>query len=287
MIRSYTYSAEEYGPRLLVLGAVHGNEVCGTQAIRRVMDDFETGKLKLKKGHVEFVPIANPRAHEAGQRFIERNLNRFFIKTQKPEAYEAKLTNVLSIMIEACNYFIDLHSTTAGGIPFASVEGKDIEEHALAEAMGAEVLLFGWEQAYEASGRTNPDPNESLGTTAYARRHGAKACLLECGQHKDPQSIEVAYRAIRGAMRHIGLVDDDLKVPQPKVLTLKVSRVVFKKEGGSFAENWGNFSPVTKGQLLSTFADGEAVRAPADGFIILPNPNTPPDTEWFYFGEAM
>lgn len=285
MIKSFTYSAEESGPRLLILGAVHGNEICGTEAIRRVMGELDSGQLRLARGHVEFVPIANPRAHEAGQRFIERNLNRFFKKTENPKAYEAKLTNILSDMIDVCNYFIDLHSTTAGGIPFASVEGAHTEEQVLAEAMGAEALLYGWHEAYAASERTNSDPDESLGTTAYARRHGAKAVLLECGQHKDPQSIEVAYKAIHGALRQIGLVEDAGKTTPPKPLAIRVTRVVFRGEGGSFTENWGNFSPVQAMQKVAELADGSAVLAPADGYIVLPNPNTPPDTEWFYFGE--
>src|SRR5271170_6038741 len=110
MIKSFTYFAEETGPRLLILGAVHGNEVCGAEAIRRVMEELDFGKLRLVRGQVEFVPVANPRAHEAGQRFIERNLNRFFRPTPDPKIYEAKLTNILSAMIDACDYFIDLHS---------------------------------------------------------------------------------------------------------------------------------------------------------------------------------
>ena len=33
------------GPRLIVTGAVHGNEVCGTAAIRRVLAEFEPPPL--------------------------------------------------------------------------------------------------------------------------------------------------------------------------------------------------------------------------------------------------
>src|SRR5580693_3444608 len=127
MIRSFAYTAEETGPRFLVLGAVHGNETCGTNAILRVMGELDSGKLRLARGHVVFVPVANPRAHESGQRFIERNLNRFFLPVKEPKAYEAKLNNILCPMVEACDVLLDLHSTTAGGIPFASVEGTDPE----------------------------------------------------------------------------------------------------------------------------------------------------------------
>lgn len=285
MIKSFLYSAEESGPRLLIFGAVHGNEICGTQAMLRLMQELDSGALKLVRGQLQLVPICNPRAHAEGFRFIERNLNRFFLPSDPAKIYEAKLTNILCSMMKGADYFIDLHSTTAGGIPFASVEGHDAEENKLAAAMGAEVLLFGWHEAYAASGKPDPDPNESMGTTAYARTCGAKAVLLECGQHKDPASIEVAYKAMCGALQFAGMIDNSRPAPVRQPLLLRTTRVVYRGQGGAFAENWGNFSPVKAGQKVATLSDGGAVVSPADGYIILPNPNTPPDTEWFYFGE--
>jgi predicted deacylase len=288
MLKSFAYSAEEKGPRLLILGAVHGNEICGTLAIRRVMEELDSGKISLTHGRVEFVPVANPRAHESGKRFIERNLNRYFLPVEEPKTYEAKLNNILCPMIEACDVLIDLHSTTAGGIPFASVEGVNEDENKLAAAMGAEVLLYGWDEAYAASGRTNPDPDESVGTTAYARRHGAKmAVLLECGQHKDPAAVEIAYTAIRNALRHLGMVEDGASLPRQSPPVIRTTLVVYRGEGGAFTESWSNFSPVKAGQKVALRQDGVAVTAPADGFIVLPTPHTPAGSEWFYFGEKV
>ena len=39
------------------------------------------------------------------------------------------------------------------------------------------------------------------------------------------------------------------------------------------------------GDATANREDGSPVMAPEDGYIILPNPNTPPQTEWFYFGK--
>lgn len=287
MIKAFTYLAEEQGPKLLIFGAVHGNEVCGPQAISRVMQELDSGALVLRCGQVQFVPVANPRAHEAGQRFIERNLNRYFLPLKDPKTYEAKLTNILCRLIDACGYFVDLHSTTAGGIPFASVEGHDAEENKIAAKMGAEILLYGWHEAYAASGKAMPDPDESTGTTAYARKQGAKAVLLECGQHKDPASVDVAYKAILGVLSATGLIEKIGERENPAPLLLKTTKVVYRGNGGAFTENWANFSPVKSGQKVAEMADGKPITSPADGYIILPNPNTPPNTEWFYFGEKI
>ena len=287
MIKSYTYSAESAGPRLVIFGAVHGNEVCGPIAIRRVMDELDSGQLNLARGQLHFVPIANPRAHAEGKRFIERNLNRYFLPDENPTTYEARLTNILCSIIGNTDYFIDIHSTTAGGVTFASVSGDVPEENRLAAAMGAEIMVYGWQKAYLASGRPEPDPKESSGTTAYARSRGAKGVLLECGQHQDPKSIEVAYQAIRRALRTIGLVDagGETQAAQPTVI--RVASVVFRGEGGELAENWTNFAQVKAGQKLAQMSDGSVINAPADRYMILPNPNAPKNAEWFYLGEKV
>ena len=71
--KSINYSALAAGPRLIISGAVHGNETCGTVAINRVMAQFDSGELQLVSGSLTFVPVANPMAYALGQRSGERN----------------------------------------------------------------------------------------------------------------------------------------------------------------------------------------------------------------------
>ncbi len=287
MLKSFTYAAEESGPKLLIFGAVHGNEICGTEAIKRVMRDLDDSSLKLIRGQVTFVPTSNPRAYAAGQRFIERNLNRYFVPSEKPVTYEDKLTNILAPLIASADYFIDLHSTTAGGSSFASVRGDSDAENDLAASLGAEMLVYGWPAAYAASEKKDADPNESIGTTAYARQHGAKAVLLECGQHHDPQSVVIAEKSIRVALSHIGLTARTPSAPPRKPQFIRVEQVVYRCEGGSFAEDWHNFSPVISGTIIAQHANGANEMAPCDGVIILPNRNAPANAEWYYFGAKV
>ena len=51
--KSITYSGQNPGPRLLISGAVHGNETCGTQAIRRALHDIDSGKLHIVDGQLQ------------------------------------------------------------------------------------------------------------------------------------------------------------------------------------------------------------------------------------------
>ena len=81
---SYTGAAD--GPRVIFLGAVHGNEACGTTAIRRAIATLQSGELTLLQGCVTFVPICNPRAYAENTRFIDRNLNRHFYPKEEKKA---------------------------------------------------------------------------------------------------------------------------------------------------------------------------------------------------------
>ena len=47
--KSVNYTALAPGPRLIIMGATHGNEVCGTQAIRRVMEEIDSGSCTSRR----------------------------------------------------------------------------------------------------------------------------------------------------------------------------------------------------------------------------------------------
>ena len=75
-LRTHTFHGLAPGPRLLVLGAVHGNEVCGTRAITQLLEDIDKGALTIARGTVTYVPVTNPLAYQLKQRVGDRNLNR-------------------------------------------------------------------------------------------------------------------------------------------------------------------------------------------------------------------
>src|SRR5260221_13088285 len=74
--KSVSFTGLASGPRLMITGAVHGNETCGTQAIGRVLNEIDSGALKIARGRVTFVPVTNPLAYARKDRIGDRNLNR-------------------------------------------------------------------------------------------------------------------------------------------------------------------------------------------------------------------
>jgi len=113
LLRIHGFTSLEPGPRLIVLGGVHGDETCGTAGIERTLAELDSGALQLLRGQLTLVPVANPLARRLGRREGERNLNRLFKPTPAGEAptdYEARITDLLCPLLERHDVLLDLHS---------------------------------------------------------------------------------------------------------------------------------------------------------------------------------
>jgi len=108
---SVTFAGREPGTRLIVTGAVHGNETCGTVGIRRVMDEIHSDAIEIVRGRVTFVPIANPNAYAKRERMGDRNLNRNLTPTSTPKDFEDHVANWLCPLLASHEALLDLHST--------------------------------------------------------------------------------------------------------------------------------------------------------------------------------
>jgi uncharacterized protein len=307
--RAVQYAATQPGTQLLVLGAVHGNETCGTRAILKMLAEFEQGVRQLKAGAVTFVPITNPKAFAQKHRNGDRNLNRNVRPTDSPIEFEDRVANWLCPIMQRHDALLDLHSFHTGGQPFAMVGPRnnqgDLEpfthaatEEAMALRLGVTRFVDGWLDTYargvkrrmqEHAGSAarshilSTDPSYGVGTTEYMRSKGGLAITLECGQHDDAQSPYVAYTAIENTLAHFGLIEAPAPAAVPSREMLSLYDVIDKVDAGdTFAKTWRSFDALAKGDLIGTRASGEAVYAPQAGHIVFPNPAATAGNEWFY-----
>lgn len=301
------------GPRLLVLGAVHGNETHGTQGILRVLSEMDANALRLAAGSVTFVPIANPLAYEKSQRCGERNLNRNLRPTATPQEFEDHIANWLCPLMAQHDVLLDLHSFQAVGRPFVMVGPEDnadaLEPFAQAQAevalalrLGVTRFVDGWLSTYARgterrratvgtdSGRAqqlDTDPRYGMGTTEYMRSVGGYALTLECGQHNDPRGPEVAYRAILNTLSHLGHIDAPQPAAAAAIEALRIYDVIDKAHPqDTFSRPWSSFDALHAGDLIGTRHDGSQVRAASDGYILFPNAKSEEGHEWFYLARA-
>jgi predicted deacylase len=226
---------------------VHGNETCGTRGIQRVMAEIDSGALTVARGRVTFVPVTNPLAYAKGERAGDRNLNRNLGPVAQPADYEDHVANWLCPLLMQHEALLDLHSTRAKSRPFAMLGphdnqgslqpfGHSRQERALAQVLGVDRFVEGWLESYEkgvkrrvargTGSKLNSDPRYGVGTTEYMRSVGGYAMTLECGQHEDPDSPEVAYRAIRNALAFLQLVDSPSPAPVERYEALRLVDVI-------------------------------------------------------------
>lgn len=305
-LRVHQYLGLQPGPRLLVLGAVHGNEICGTRAIERLISELDSGALRLARGTLSLVPVTNPLAYQLKQRQGDRNLNRNLGPKAAPADFEDHIANALCPLLDAHEVLLDLHSFHTGGQPFVMLGPRDntgvLEPfaHAAAEArlaahLGVTRVVEGWLDTYalgvERRRARHPDASPLLldaaygvGTTEYMRSRGGYGVTLECGQHDDPVAPEVAYRAIHQTLTLLQLVDAPLEAPPAGFEVLRLQDVIdLEHSGDTFVREWQSFDPLKAGELIGHRHDGSEVRAEHDGFIVFPNPRALPGNEWFYF----
>ena len=291
----HTWAALAPGPSLVVLGAVHGNEVCGAHAIVRAIDDLTHGRLRLLRGRLTLVPVANPLAFAQATREGQRNLNRRFLPQPDPQDYEDRITHQLAPLLAQHEVLLDLHSFHTPGDPFAMVGPRNnsgarepfaraAEEMALARALGAQQVVEGWLEVYDrAAGLRGELPDdEGIGTNEYMRSQGGYAVTLESGQHEDPQAVEVAYQAIHGALRHLGLADVPAPAPFTGLATGLKDVVLRESPDDRLARDWRSFDPIRAGELIGVRADGTQVLAPYSGCVLFPYPEAEVGGEWFY-----
>lgn len=276
MIEMIEKTGRDTGVKLTISAAVHGNEKCGTKAIRRFLKGLDTGDIILEKGTIRFLPVCNPRAYDDHVRLIEDNLNRVIVKNDTPETYEQELAQHILPHLDWADMILDLHSYTAADVPFVIAEGDaalDFARHA-----SCDFMVYGLTQMVirQATKKT------SHSVDAYGNNNAKPSCTVECGQHESPNSPNVAYQTILNILAHLGMIDSK-HYKDNKSLTIYDSKsVVYKDRPAKFVKPWDNFEAVKAGALIGVYDDGEEMCVDQDCILFMPKDDAVLGAEWFY-----
>ena len=249
------------GPAVFLTGAVHGDELNGTGAIREVM-------LRragwLERGTLVCVPVVNVFGFESHSRYLpdRRDLNRCFPGSPDGSLADRLASVVFREVVSRCDYGIELHTAPARRTNFPNVRGdlKNPEVARLARAFGCEVVLHS--KGVEGSLRR------------VATRRGRPTVLLEAGESLkfQPAMIEVAVRGIDNVLRALGMRGG--KVVRPAWQTLAArSRWVRSPRGGILRFHVAPGDLVERGEPIASCDDlfgreSVEIPAPVDGVLI-------------------
>jgi uncharacterized protein len=183
------------GPVICVSGAIHGDEIIGTEIIRRVMKKLNPKRMA---GTVIFVPVVNMYGFIAHSRYLpdRRDLNRSF-PGKGGGSLASQLANIFySEILTKCSLGIDIHSAAINryNLPQIRIAAGNPALKELAIAFGAPAII---------------ESNLRDGSLReIAKRDGVDMLLLEAGEalRFDELSALTGVNGILRVMRHLGMI---------------------------------------------------------------------------------
>ena len=234
------------GPRMFISAAIHGDELNGTEIIRRLL---KQPVLKRLRGTLVAVPIVNIYGLLHHSRYLpdRRDLNRSFPGSSKG-SLAARLANLLmKEIVSNCTHGIDLHTGAIhrSNLPQIRANLDDEETAHLAAAFGVPVLL-------------NANLRDGSLREA-ADQYGIPMLLYEAGEalRFDEVSIRAGVKGIINVMRALEMLpaSRSRKKKQQEQFIARSSTWVRASASGLFRKVSPLGSHVKRGDVIGLIDD--------------------------------
>lgn len=212
-------------PELAVLAAVHGDELCGKEAIEK----FRKSDIKLNKS-VKFV-IANKKALEKEERFVDTDLNRCFPGNLESEKHEERLASEVLEELEDLKTLV-IHSMEDFEEMFALLNGVNED---LIKATGVNKAV-------------NVRPLDEGSVEKYL-----DAVSVETGEKSSEKAVENSYQVILDFLSYFEAVDLEKPDVRPELFEM------YEKVSGNYEFLAENFSLVEEGEKFGQNQDEELI----------------------------
>ncbi len=269
------------GPTLIVIGSLHGNEPSGARALLNVEPQLRSMIGDLN-GRVYFL-CGNTRALSHGIRFVDADLNRHWTAQNlsspgsdaEGDASEdvelCELDQILDcILITAMDkvFVLDLHSTSADGMPFATV-GDTLRNRDFARKFPVTILL-GIEEQLDGT------------MLEHLNNAGAVTLGFEGGQHLSQKTVENHEALIWLALANSRILKptdisglkgfrDRLAADSKhaRVFEVRYRHAISIEDNFEMDPGFNNFDQVVRGELLGKDRNGPVV-ARESGVLLMP-----------------
>ncbi len=249
------------GPVVFVTGALHGDEINGTGAIRKLVqsDDFE-----LKRGSVILIPVLNILAFDRHSRYLpdRRDLNRSFPGVSTGSLASRMARTIFDELVARCDYGIDLHTAAVRRTNYPNIRAdmSDPEVKRIAEAFGCEVIING------------KGPLRSFRREACEA--GCHTIVMEGGEvfKVEPGIVKTAVRGVRNVLSELKMLDEPPEHADYQVV-VKKSKWIRAQKGGFLEFHVKPGEVIEAGQPLTTNTnllgrDRHTTHAPYDAVVI-------------------
>lgn len=257
---------KEKGPILFISAAVHGDEVNGTEIIRKLL---KKPFLKKIKGTLILVPIVNVFGFNYKSRYLpdRRDLNRCFPGSNKGSLAGRLAYIFMKEVVTKCTHGIDLHTGAIHRTNLPQIRAclDDEATRSLAEGFGAPVVI-------DSSLRDG-----SLREAA--RKKKVSMLLFEGGEalRFEDNVISAGLRGCISVMNKIGMIESSFvrrgSISTSKIFIAKSSHWIRAPHSGTFSAMKKIGAKIEAGDILAVIADpfgrdSYKVIAEDDGILI-------------------
>jgi len=263
-LRVHVIRGKRPGPRMLVTGGIHGNELNGIEIARQLIS---SRRLSTLRGDVIVIPVVNLPGFLIRSRYLpdRRDLNRLFPGAEKGSLGARLLHTFLHEVALKCTHCIDLHTAADGrtNLPQVRICGDDDVALAMGKAFNAPVIL--------------PSPIRDGSLRAALTFYGISTVLYEAGEanYIDIPAVKFGVAGIVGVLISLGILHErksDLKRKHPSALCTQ-STWLRAPSGGLFRALVPLGKAVSQGDLIAAIGDPFSTQetkllADSDGIVI-------------------
>jgi succinylglutamate desuccinylase len=249
---------------LTVTALIHGVEVAGLGVMVEFLELVTRGAVRLEQSLG--LALGNIPAALKGVRFVERDLNRSFGRTNI-ETAEDRRADELEALLSRSRRLLDFHQVkltidrpfwifpySKSGFEFARLVAPDV------------TLITHWGKGFSADGKCSDEWLNSV---------GGVGVTMELGQNGfDSKQISQGVAVIRRAIEVASALDNDESVPPavgPKAPIFTWGEIIPYPQTGSpvLDPGWHNFKHVKAGERLGEFS-GKVITASVSGPVLFP-----------------
>ena len=263
------------GPHVLVCALTHGNEICGAIALDRLLRAGvrpRRGTLTLAFDNVAAYREFDPR-HPIASRYVDEDFNRLWAPATLDgprRSVELDRARALRPIVDEADFLLDLHSMQYATAPLM-LAGLLPRSRELAKAVGIPELIM-CDKGHAAGPRMRD--YGGFGDPASEKT----ALLIECGQHWERRSAEVATDVMLRFLVALDCVtEEDVAalggpdfVAHPRQRVIEVTEAVtITGQRFDFAEDFRGLEVLPEKGTLIGRDDGKDVRTPYDNCVLI------------------
>lgn len=273
----HNFDSGKPGPHVMVNALTHGNEVCGAIIVKKLLDMKIRpirGRLTLAFANVDaylrFDP-GNPNA----SRYVDQDLNRVWspatLDNQEENSTELSRARAMRPIIDTVDLLLDLHSMHEKSEPLI-VSGPLEKSIELGRKLGVPTTII-----------SDEGHSEGCRLRDYAGFGDASslknALLIECGQHWESNSINVAQDSTARFLTQAGVQNSDgllsgwqSRQSAPSRLIRVTHAVVATSMDFRFARPYTGLEIFHEAGSIVGWNDGQEIVTPyADCVLVMPS----------------